>query len=94
MPPTLSLLTLVGILALTGLTLLLWIIGGAFRDEPTRGALALVVPGYVFWYGWTRFSHAQRRAIVIAAIACLLAAALGTLYASTFGYDDAAMLAR
>ena len=57
MPPTLSLMTLVGIFALAGITLLLWIVWGAFEDRPTRGVLAAFVPGYALWYGWTRFSH-------------------------------------
>lgn len=94
MPPTLSLLTLVGILALSGLTLLLWIAWGAFEDRPARGALAVVVPGYALWYGWTRFSHPRRRGIVILAVALLIAAALGVLLASTFGYDTERLIAR
>lgn len=85
MPPTLSLLTLAGILALFGLTLLLWIVWGAFEDRPARGALAAFVPGYALWYGWTRFSHPRRHGIVMLAVVFLVLAALGALFASTLG---------
>jgi hypothetical protein len=93
-PPTLSLLTLVGILALSGLTLLLWIAWGAFEDRPARGALALFVPGYALWYGWTRFSHPRRHGIVIVAFMLLVLAGLGALLASTLGYETRELLAR
>ncbi len=94
MPPTLSLMTLVGILALGGITLLLWIVWGAFEDRPTRGVLAAFVPGYALWYGWTRFSHPRRHGIVLVAVALLLLAALGALFATTLGYETAELIAR
>ena len=94
MPPTLSLMTLVGILALGGLTLLLWIVWGAFEDRPARGALAVFVPGYALWYGWTHFSHPRRHGIVIVAVALLVMAALGALFATTLGHETGELIAR
>lgn len=93
MPPTLSLMTLVGILALGGLTLLLWIVWGAFEDRPARGALAAFVPGYALWYGWTHFSHPRRHGIVIVAVALLVMAALGALFATTLGHETGELIA-
>ncbi len=74
MTPTLSILTLAAISAFAGATLLLWIVGSAFSESLGQGLLALVVPGYVVYYGWTRFSHARRRTIVATALAAFLGA--------------------
>lgn len=81
MTPTLSLMTLVGILVLTGATLQLWIVWGAFTDSIGRGLLALFVPAYSLYYGWTRFSHPRRRWIVASMLAAFIAAGIGAALA-------------
>lgn len=93
MAPTLSLLTLVGILLLAGITVQLWFAQGAFEDRLGRGAMALVVPGYALWYGWTRFSHPRHRALVLLSLGLLVAAGLGALLATTFDQGSGVLLA-
>lgn len=93
MAPTLSLLTLVGILLLLGIAVQLWFAQGAFEEGPARGAMALLVPGYALWYGWTRFSHPRRRGLVLLALGALVIAALGALLATTFDQSSGVLLA-
>jgi hypothetical protein len=83
--PTLSILTLAGVLAYAGATLVLWIIYRAFTDSLAQGLLALFVPGYVIYYGWTRFSEARRRPIVVSALAAFLVAGIAWGISTRFG---------
>jgi len=92
--PTSSLLTLVGLCALFAGALLLWIVWGAFEDRPSRGALALVVPPYALWYGWTLFSHPRHKGIVLVIVTLLVAAILGALLASVMGRPSGPLIAR
>ncbi len=84
MTPTLSIMTLAGILALTGGAIVLWILWNAFTDSIAQGLLSLLVPGYVIYYGFTRFSHARRKLLVTGALAAFLAAGLAWVVSTAF----------
>jgi hypothetical protein len=94
MTPTLSILTLAWILVLAAGSLLLLVVWDAFTDSWVQGLLALFVPGYAIYYGWTRFSYARRRAIVAGALGALAVAAIAWGISAAFAphrtMDDAA----
>lgn len=81
---TTIMLTAAGILALTGATLLLWVVIAAFSESTKQGALSLLLPGYALYYGWTRMSHARHRWIVSGAVVALLLAGAAGFFSTSF----------
>jgi hypothetical protein len=81
---TTFMLTLSGLLALTGIALLGWVVWFGFRDSAKQGLLTLFVPGYVLFYGWTRMSHPRRRWVVGGALVAFLAAGAIGLFSTAF----------
>ena len=81
---TTIMLTIAGILALTGAALLIWVVVAAFLDSTKQGALSLLLPGYALYYGWAKMSHPRHRWIVSGAVVALLAAGAFGFFSTSF----------
>lgn len=87
MTSTTIVLTVAGILALTGVTLLVWVVIAAYLDSPKQGALSTFVPGYALFYGWTKMSHPRHRWIVAGALVAFVVAGTLATFATSFAPD-------